>query len=207
MGGRLSRLVTRSRSSSPSAPAHFTLRQMIAAAAAVGVIVTFARAAASAVPTVMTAIVDGTNQNLKAKVDATGALKVSDGSGPMTVDGAVAMSVPAQPFSFVGAGTRAVQIVLRNTSSAPIVLAITHFSASTFDDGGDVILVIQDGGATCENFAGLFDVRWTSLIQPNDKVEATFPSPLVVTIQPGQMLCANGSISGGYRTNVVGFTV
>jgi hypothetical protein len=182
----------------------------VAIAVAVGVAVTVAPVAADAVPTALFSIVDGTNQSLRAKVDSSGALKVGDSFGALTVDGNVGMTVPARPFSYAASGDEDL-LVLRNTDPAAVILAITHLTVSTFDNGGGTmgLTLLTQEGDSCGD-ATRFDFEWRSHIKQNDTVQAVFPSPLVVTVSPGWVLCMAVSPGGSAEpvvrvVSVVGF--
>src|SRR5207248_5264765 len=104
-----------------------TGRQLAAAVVALSFAFVLYPAGAHAAGTLMT-IVDPTTTS-KAKVDTTGALKVGDGTGPLTVDGGVRQALQANPWHYDGfIGGPGTEQTIFNPPTGVTKLAITSLT-------------------------------------------------------------------------------
>ena len=142
---------------------------------------------------------DGTSQT---QVD-NGALRVGDGSGPLTVDGSlgVRLGVNTNPWrNEVGSGGN---IVLLFQAQAPVTrLAITSLTYMNTGTQAAASYVLLFSGSNCSGSA-IQPYPHVVIVPPNGTVHAAFPAPLVITATPPRSICYLNSDNGALAA--VGF--
>lgn len=198
----------------------FTARQMVTVVVSVclAIVLTPAVVYAAATSSSVT-ISDPGHPHRKAHVSATGRLLVGDGSGALTVDGAVAArpATPAQPwnpvnFVVVSGGTPRSELY---SALVPTKLNLTSFTvATTGSSPGTVTLSVQvyvsdSGSGDCVNLSGAnFGAaeRFLVTVPVGQTTNVTYPTPLVYTAygSTGDKYCVDveGSGPSGYAAYV-----
>lgn len=137
----------------------------------------------------------------RATVDATGKLAVGDGSGPLTIDGAVT-GVPGLP-------AKPITITVTTVPNAPVVIygpqskrfGITSITATALPGCGDqtLILVSTTGGSNVFALA-------ENVVKAGTTAQYTFPTPLVLTPPAGGTVSleAEGTTNGCTAISGVG---
>lgn len=115
-----------------------------------------------------------------AKVDSTGRLDVGDGSGPLTVDGAVSSTaaLPAKPITIALTGVEGTLAVLYGPQSKRFgITNLVVFVPSSCDDQLVQIESVTSSGGKFP----LFD----TIVNAGATQQFTFPTPLVLTPPTG----------------------
>ncbi len=149
----------------------------------------------------------------RAKVDSTGALKIGDGTGPLTVDG-ITSARPIAPASAWSASEdatfSAIARLLGPTTSA---VSITSLDASHDDAAGRELFlyaaVIPAAATTCAtaNWTSSFTLFHVRQVPLGDSFVQSFPTPLRVPAPAaGSKLCIAMATDAGVMTvNASGF--
>jgi hypothetical protein len=102
-------------------------------------------------------IVDGTNAAQVAKVDTGGALKVGDGSGPLTVDGHTTEAAPANFVRFVAPSGDTCTVVYTAPADKALVIKTIEYIVFPESPGTYVqqTLYLNSGSEPCGTFVAI----------------------------------------------------
>ena len=166
-----------------------TGRQLAAVVVALSFAFVLYPAGAHAAGTLMT-IVDPTTTS-KAKVDTTGALKVGDGTGPLTVDGGVRQALQANPWHYDGfIGGPGTEQTIFNPPTGVTKLAITSLTYAGLGNSSEPQIRLHGSAGCVGSFLG---AQHSVYLPANTTVHADFPTPLVINVTAGQSVCFSGS--------------
>jgi hypothetical protein len=194
----------------------FSPRQVVTVVVSVCATIVLMPTAVWAAGSSLVRLTDGTGK--VAQVSGAGHLLVGDGSGPITVDGAVAARpvAPAQPWNTVNAvglsASNSEDVVYGGVIGHPV--NITSFSAAATSGSAIVhvqVLVNGDAGGSCYGVSGptgnfAAAERFTVAVPTGQTVVLTYPTPLVYTAygDKGKIFCVMASASGssGFEVTV-----
>lgn len=160
-------------------------------------------------------IIKDADSSAKAQVVSGGRLKIGDGSGPLTVDGAVGtVPEPApSPFQRMVAFTEAlVSVPIVDGIEAGKALHVTSLTVANTHDTNDIHLVLQwvelePGNSDCNDLPFDQDTLTGVVVGPNDTAHLTFPEPVTVPIGIGEKRCLLAAFEGTPPDWLVNVTV
>jgi hypothetical protein len=155
---------------------------------ALGVATTGTAVAATSTPVTIT---DGTNSAQVAKVDTGGALKVGDGSGPLTVDGHTSEAAPGNFVRIIAPSADTCTVVYTAPADKALVIKSIEYIVFPESPGTYVqqTLYINSGSEPCGNFVAI----------GGDSVHSTHFSNIEpgLLIRPGRTLASVGPPDDG----------
>lgn len=167
----------------------FSTRQLASIVVAICACALLVPTAASAITGSLVTIADPATPSHKARVDSTGHLLVSDGSGPLTIDGAAQLAAPSSPFTATATlnvtGPTAVLLAQRRGKQRLAITSITAWNAPSFGTNQVVhyISYVKNSSsfvcpATPDAIAGRDELD-VPLLTIDSTVSVAYPSPLI----------------------------